>query len=1413
MPTLLVHPDVAAHLSELDVSIRDFVDQKVSWSKMQLAMHGRVSRVKGTRTQAWRRTPVRGNQYYLWWAPAVEVGASEPKLGPAIAVRDLRHHDDLTPPAPATHSAYEIVHPGDIDPRTRLQALVAKPASSTGISATIVRGQPGTGKTLSLLYAARGMAASKRVLYITYTHQLAEDALLFSKTVGMGDNFVVMTLSSLIAAILSDPPDAKIENPDAMARGFESMIRGLDSSVVGAWATKGVALWAEARANIIGMALPFAWKRGPLTIPACDLLDLPLYCEMSGLDREPAEKARHLADLARKRGLLSDQTRARAALEMLIKGSAGRLVVEGVQSVMLDEAQDLTPVEFALLLEMTRHVGKSHEAVHFLAAGDESQTVHPSGFEWGIAKDLIRERLGREPKEIGLGQMMRNPGVIHTIIKNTSSLYKNLPKSFRPSGGMADDSPPVQDVGQVFRCLLPKGGREALLDTLVALPGRALVQLEKAAQDTRQPAATKASGKTKNDPWASVTFTPAEIKGLERRIVVVTGLDEALGTIQRLTQCEVQERRSLESLEARYLIDGIRVALSRATDTLIVVEQDSAPTASPALTKDLMPRAESIQWDELLVLLEKDDLSDEERAYVFLAEAREFAQRDDTGRALERLERAEAVTRDLTDETLSGMLRELRRHLEKKAGLRIVVAPSGGDFDDLQEAIDKAPEGATLYIRPGTYVGPFMIEKNLKMVADGPQQEVVLDGDRAAVLVKNGHVTLDGLAIALHRMEGQPKSASTLVKQVGRRWTDSLGWGKTGAMMKELGALLDGEAVCVGVGIVKGKLEMRGCEVRGAHSACIVTIASLAHVMDCSLHLSKTGISIGTNSTVTIERTTVHDVHHGIDTLGNVRLVVRDSTFRDIVENGISLATGTEALIERNTLHAHQFGMAVHVGVEVLVRKNRFQGCYGGIKVYEGGGGVYEENEILQSVHVGFWGAADCDPTLRNNRIRDGGMYGIFLDGKARGRYEENQIVGNGDTAFMFYGENQVVVRNSLIQGNAKTNPSVFVGGGTVGIFELNEISGTQGNGVALVVDAGEGFVVRKNRIHHHPRQGLSIRGKGCLFEENEIHDVVNVGVMVENSGSPIMSRNQIHHNGFGIIIHEGSSGVFEDNEIHSIKDTGVLLKETTPIFRRNRIHHCVHIGAAIEGPSEALFEQNEIGECGNAANDGNVKIVKANPVFRGNTIRGGSNGMAFLENSQGTADGNDISSPSRIGIFVTENSKPTLRGNRIHGSKTHGVVIENGDGTIENNEIFKNQGTGLRVESNDAMIRDNRIHGNMAGGIAVLSKKGTFERNQILYNQPWGFLAAQGSNPNVQENLVQGSAIGLIIGRKTGGTYVKNDLRGNMQIGLLVDPNSAPNQCDDNALDDALVRGPTDKYHSTGPSPAGQGKKKGKGK
>ncbi len=1404
MPTLLVHPDVHTYLTKLDVSIRDFVRQKVLWTQTQLAMTGRASRVKGTRTQAWRRTPVRGNQYYLWWAPAEEVGAGSPEFGPTIAVRDLRHHDNLTPPPPTPRTEYNVVDPRTIDPRTTLQTSVAKGPPSSGISATIVRGQPGTGKTLSLLYAARDLAASHRILYITYTPQLVEDARLFAKLAGIGDQVVVMTLAALEAAILRQPQDAATETPRALGQRFDTFVRGLDSTVVGPWSNKGRALWAETRASLVGMALPFPWRRGPVTIPPGELLDLEIYHDMSGLDKLAAESAHHIADLARRRDVLSDQTRARAALDALIDGQTGNLAIDGVNAVLLDEAQDLTPIELALLLEIPRILSKRNHSALFIAAGDESQTVHPSGFAWGIAKDLIRERLGREPKDITLATMMRSPSAILSIVKKTGGLYKTLPKTFRPGGAVPDDGPTIDDAGHLLQCVIPQhGDNAALLETLGLSPGRALITL-----DNKVPMNKGSSAKN-----TALIFTPAEIKGLERRIVVVTGLDETLSTLHRLTNRHGYENRSLESLEARYLIDGVRVALSRATDTLILLRKDSDLESLSQTPVDLTAGIALISWDDLLQRLRQVDLSEEERVEGFLAEAHEHARRDDTTRALECLDRADALGKDLSDITLLASIRELRERLEKNAGLGIVVAETGGDYTSLQEAINKAPEGSTIRVRPGTYRGPFLIKKDLKIIGDGPREAIVLEGDSAVILLHSKNVTLEGLSIWRHQIETfiPPKASAGMLKQIAQMMTSAL---RIKAAESADDIVRKSGRSGIAVAVENAKLHMRACDVRSEGNTGIFGTLSHIHIEGCIVHSTTTAFVVGHRCAMTIEQTEVKECTDGITANTGMRLVVRNSLISQIEGVGISLGPEIAARIENNDIReVKRFGICLGSSVS-MIQGNRIHKCHGGIQLQNHAGATIEENDVTECSFVGLEVGTDAHPVVRNNRFRNGDKYGIFIHPKGGGTFENNQVVGNTGIGVVMTERGVFVMRNTLLQSNAKVDTGVYVGPGTTGVFEDNDICNTQGVVAALHLVAGLDFVVRKNRIHHNLAQGIVCNGVDCVIEDNEIFENGDAGLAVGKDGHPIGRNNRIHHNNVGIHLYDGAGGLYEKNDLHTHKIVGILVSDSNGTFRKNRIRRGSRYAVSIKGASEPLFEQNEISESGLSKNGANVSVSNgANPVLRDNTIQGGVLGLVFHHQAQGVAEGNEINSTAQIGVFVQQDSKPILRRNRIHDAKDHGIVIQHAGGTFEDNEVYRSRGIGIRIDSMDVVVRGNRIHDNSAGGLAVNPhSKGIFERNRIINNKKWGFMIAQDSNPMVRHNVVQGSPLGIVVCKNAYGTIIENDARGN-ERGLLVDPGSMPVQCEGNISEGNPVVGAVGQHPSTKGVHRGSKDKKGRGK
>ena len=97
--TLYIHKDFKKRCEQPDIfSRKDYIE----WILLQLAIEGRSPRVKGTTGHSvkWRRTPIKGCHYYLWWIPNGASGFPQDSLDElgqlVIFVRDIRHHDQTS---------------------------------------------------------------------------------------------------------------------------------------------------------------------------------------------------------------------------------------------------------------------------------------------------------------------------------------------------------------------------------------------------------------------------------------------------------------------------------------------------------------------------------------------------------------------------------------------------------------------------------------------------------------------------------------------------------------------------------------------------------------------------------------------------------------------------------------------------------------------------------------------------------------------------------------------------------------------------------------------------------------------------------------------------------------------------------------------------------------------------------------------------------------------------------------------------------------------------------------------------------------------------------------------------------------------------------------------------------------------
>jgi hypothetical protein len=185
-----------------------------------------------------------------------------------------------------------------------------------------------------------------------------------------------------------------------------------------------------------------------------------------------------------------------------------------------------------------------------------------------------------------------------------------------------------------------------------------------------------------------VVYSPQDIKGLDRRTVLVWSLGKTIGEYEK--HCDQSGARQLQ---IRHIIGAIRVALGRATETLVILEQDG----SEHLEAVKLHEIDGVRVEDFAGLLEElqqEEYSYEERIAGFLQEAREAMDRDDLDRASERVKRAESLVQGVDDAYLEDRVGELRRRIRRRVVEPILRKAAGhlsrGEFREALRANQRA---------------------------------------------------------------------------------------------------------------------------------------------------------------------------------------------------------------------------------------------------------------------------------------------------------------------------------------------------------------------------------------------------------------------------------------------------------------------------------------------------------------------------------------------------------------------------------------------------------------------------------------------------------------------------------------------------------------------------------------------------
>jgi hypothetical protein len=244
--------------------------------------------------------------------------------------------------------------------------------------------------------------------------------------------------------------------------------------------------------------------------------------------------------------------------------------------VVVDEVQDLTPVQLALVLDTLRKPG------HFLLCGDSHQIVHPNFFNWAAVKTLFWQGLA------GDASQRQELQVLQGNFRNTravTDLANRLLKVKQARFGSVD---------RESNFLVKAGSGEPGSVTLLPAKDTAVKALDAATRQSAQHAVIVLRDEDKavarEHFRTPLVFSVHEAKGLEYPHVLLVNLVSS----QRQAYAEVCEgvtsadladdaldyRRARDktdkSLELfKFYVNALYVAITRAVQSLTLVESDA----------------------------------------------------------------------------------------------------------------------------------------------------------------------------------------------------------------------------------------------------------------------------------------------------------------------------------------------------------------------------------------------------------------------------------------------------------------------------------------------------------------------------------------------------------------------------------------------------------------------------------------------------------------------------------------------------------------------------------------------------------------------------------------------------------------------------------------------------------------------
>jgi hypothetical protein len=574
-----LHQDIVGYREDqrLEKSTKNKVARHIEGLAARGEVLGRQKDLVGA-GRGWLRAALGGAggfQYYLWYAiSGYGVGADIQLPEGEYLVREIRHHD-LNDKALSVGNfpddylewSPEFLQIGEKDTYNDYNDDQARIILSPN-NFSVIKGYPGSGKTTTAMLALRHFEG--RVLWVTHSEGLAAKCKA-EADIGTPESSEVNiesfgTFLDQVEGVLrgsnrllnqTDAADRLMELLDTSEKRFEQDVRNRDE------------VFAELHAYVFGRCLPFDLQ----TVKAEDseMLTHDAYRKLRDgrIDDRLIERIRLICEYLRQnenqsalREIFTGPIKSRDLLADIGKSPPAQL--ESLGMVIVDEVQDFTASELLLLLNViARSALKSGRLPRLIFAGDESQTVRPSGFDWAMLSALVHGVFGARyetvtdlDQDTSLRQNVRSTKEVSCFIEATRAAYRELEKNDRPSTPSYVGSDDSMEGRVLYGWYAPEELNQ-ITEIIRGTPGNTCIYPGTRVPDDLSPDLRAKSA--------------LEVKGLDFQTVFVVDAGRILGEIQEKLRSARETQQF--GVISRLRIDQFRVAVSRATERLVLLDR------------------------------------------------------------------------------------------------------------------------------------------------------------------------------------------------------------------------------------------------------------------------------------------------------------------------------------------------------------------------------------------------------------------------------------------------------------------------------------------------------------------------------------------------------------------------------------------------------------------------------------------------------------------------------------------------------------------------------------------------------------------------------------------------------------------------------------------------------------------------